>query len=356
MTQVIEGRVPIQVEGVWKVFGARAPEALHAARADGLTKPEVLERFDCVLGVADVTFAVSEGEIFCIMGLSGSGKSTLVRHVNRLLEPSAGKVYVNGDDVVAMSARELRRLRNERIAMVFQNFGLMPHRTVRDNVAMPLEIRRVGKTDRWKEAERVLSMVGLNGWEDRYAHELSGGMQQRVGLARAIVANPAILLMDEPFSALDPLIRRQLQDQFLELSAMMNKTTIFITHDLDEAIRIGNRIAIMKDGRIIQVGRPEEIVTQPADDYVADFVAGISRLKFVHADSLMRPIDQYVVAHGPIPEDAPRASVDMDLNGLIDLTLQHDSPILIHDEGNSDVGVIDRVDILEGIKGGGEAT
>ena len=255
-----------------------------------------------------------------------------------------------------MSEPELRRLRNERIAMVFQNFGLMPHRTVRDNVAMPLEIRRVGKTDRWKEAERVLSMVGLTGWEDRYAHELSGGMQQRVGLARALVANPAILLMDEPFSALDPLIRRQLQDQFLELSAMMNKTTIFITHDLDEAIRIGNRIAIMKDGCITQIGRPEEIVTQPADDYVADFVAGISRLKFVHADSLMRPIDQHVAAHGPIPEDAPRASVDMDLNGLIDLCLQHDSPILIYDEGKSDVGVVNRVDILEGIRGGGEAT
>ena len=198
-------------------------------------------------------------------------------------------------------------------------------------------------------------MVGLTGWEDKYVYELSGGMQQRVGLARAIGANPAILLMDEPFSALDPLIRRQLQDQFLELSAVMAKTTVFITHDLDEAIKIGNRIAIMNDGRIVQVGRPEEIVMQPADDYVADFVAGISRLKFVHAGSLMHRIEKYVSMHGPIPRDARRASIDADLNVLMDLSIERDGPILIHDEDDSDVGVVDRGDILRGIKGGGES-
>ena len=355
MREVIDGHPPIQVEGVWKIFGLRTLEALDAVRTDNLTKKEVLERFDCVLGVADVTFSVTQGEIFCVMGLSGSGKSTLVRHINRLLDPSAGKVYVNGEDVMAMSELELRRLRNERVAMVFQHFGLMPHRTVRDNVAMPLEIRRVGKTERWKEAEQVLAMVGLTGWEDKYVYELSGGMQQRVGLARAIGANPAILLMDEPFSALDPLIRRQLQDQFLELSAVMAKTTVFITHDLDEAIKIGNRIAIMNDGRIVQVGRPEEIVMQPADDYVADFVAGISRLKFVHAGSLMHRIEKYVSMHGPIPRDARRASIDADLNVLMDLSIERDGPILIHDEDDSDVGVVDRGDILRGIKGGGES-
>lgn len=353
--QLIDGSVSIEVAGVWKVFGVRALEALQAAQADSLTKQEVHDQFDCVLGVADATFNVAEGEVFCIMGLSGSGKSTLVRHINRLLEPSVGKIFVDGIDILAMSELELRRLRNERIAMVFQNFGLIPHRTVRDNVAMPLEIRRVGKAERWREAERVLSMVGLSGWEDRYADELSGGMQQRVGLARAIATNPAILLMDEPFSALDPLIRRQLQDQFLELSAMMKKTTIFITHDLDEAIRIGNRIAIMKDGRIVQIGCPEEIVMQPADDYVADFVAGISRLKFVHAYSLMRPIDQYVATHGPIAKDAARTSVDSDLDNLIDLSLQQNGPIVVHDKDNSDIGVIERIDILEGIRGGRES-
>ncbi len=270
--------VAIDVSGVWKIFGAREHEALQAIRSEGLSKREVQQRFGCVVGVADASFQVRRGEIFCVMGLSGSGKSTLVRHINRLLEPTAGRISVGDVDVLAMNAAELRRFRNHQVAMVFQSFGLLPHRTVRDNVAMPLEIRGESKTRRREEAERVIRMVELDGWEDRYARELSGGMQQRMALARAIAANPSILLMDEPFSALDPLIRRQLQDQFMALSAQMKKTTIFITHDLDEAIRIGDRIAIMKDGRIVEVGRPEEILNNPADDYVAAFVASTARV------------------------------------------------------------------------------
>ncbi len=342
----------IQVSGVWKIFGDRWREALHAVQNQGISKQQVLEEYNCVVGVADASFEVAEGEIFCIMGLSGSGKSTLVRHVNRLLEPSAGHIRVNGDDVVGLNDKQLRDLRNRRIAMVFQNFGLMPHRTVRDNVAMPLEIRDLPKATRWQEADRVLELVELNGWEDKYAHELSGGMQQRVGLARAIAADPQVLLMDEPFSALDPLIRRQLQDQFMQLARVMKKTTLFITHDLDEAIRIGHRIAIMKDGRIIQIGTPEDIVTNPADDYVADFVASISRLKFVHAASLMQNPDTYIAEYGPLPQNAPKVSANADLNTLIDTAIEWPGAIIVEDAGKT-LGVIDRVDIMRGIQGNG---
>ena len=279
---------PTHLKDVWKIFGDKADIALADIRATGIGKSEVLEKYNCVVGVADVSFDVQPGEIFCVMGLSGSGKSTLVRHVNRLLEPTAGSIMVNGSDVMAMGAEALRRYRNEHIAMVFQNFALMPHRSVLDNIAMPLEIRDIPKNKRLEIAQRNLSMVELDGWGNKFAHELSGGMQQRVGLARALAADPEILLMDEPFSALDPLIRRQLQDEFMKLSSVMQKTTVFITHDLDEAVRIGDRIAIMRDGRVVQIGTPEEIVMQPADDYVSEFVAGISRLKVVRAHAVMR--------------------------------------------------------------------
>jgi glycine betaine/proline transport system ATP-binding protein len=214
--------------------------------------------------------------------LSGSGKSTLVRLINRLIEPTAGQILVGGDDLGALDEAALRAIRGSRIAMVFQDKALMPHRTVRDNVALGLEIRNVPRLKRWEIAERMLELVNLSGWEDRYPAELSGGMQQRVGLARALAADPAILLMDEPFSALDPLIRRQLQEFFLDLAARLRKTTVFVTHDLDEAIRLGTRIAIMNDGRIVQIGTPEQIVMHPADDYVADFVRGISKLRIMN--------------------------------------------------------------------------
>jgi len=226
----------------------------------------------------------------------------------------------------------------------------MPHRTVRDNVAMPLEIRNTGKAERWNEADRVLAMVNLSGWEDKYAHELSGGMQQRGGLARALASNPSILLMDEPFSALDPLIRRQLQDQFMELSEQLNKTTMFITHDLDEAIRIGDRIAIMKDGRIVQIGIPEEIVMNPVDQYVSDFVAGISRLNLVFAHSIMIPADEWLSKHGDLPVESQRVRPNEDLNALIDVSVQQDGPILIADADTS-LGVVTKADLMRAIQG-----
>ena len=341
--------IAIDARSVWKVFGAQSPEALSAIHAEGLSKAEVLEKFDCVVGVADATFQINRGELFCIMGLSGSGKSTLVRHINRLLEPTDGHILVNGRDVVEMNDVELRQLRNHQVAMVFQNFGLMPHRTVRDNVAMPLEIRGTGKARRWDEADRVLEMVNLTGWEDKYAHELSGGMQQRVGLARAIASDPDILLMDEPFSALDPLIRKQLQDQFMELSAKLKKTTMFITHDLDEAIRIGHRIAIMKDGQIVQIGTPEQIILNPADDYVADFVAGISKLNMIFAHSVMKPVDEFEARYGPIPDTAPIAAPGMDLNDLISICTEDHGVVQVQEDGQV-VGVINRATLLRAIQ------
>lgn len=339
----------IDAKGVWKIFGKRADEALAAIRSDGLGKAEVLEQFECVVGVADASFEIAKGELFCVMGLSGSGKSTLVRHVNRLLEPTTGEIKIAGEDVMQLSADKLRDLRNRRIAMVFQNFGLMPHRTVRDNVAMPLEIRGVGKGKRWEEADRVLDLVELTGWEDKYAHELSGGMQQRVGLARAIASDPEILLMDEPFSALDPLIRKQLQDQFMELSGKLNKTTMFITHDLDEAIRIGHRIAIMKDGRIVQVGTPEDIILNPIDDYVSDFVAGISKLNLIFAHSVMKPVDEFTAKHGDVPSDAQKAHPGMDLNDLMGLCIEGHGIVAVTESGKT-VGVINRAGLIRAIQ------
>lgn len=340
----------IECRNVWKIFGSRADEALAAIRTEGLDKDQVRERYGCVVGVADASFSVAEGEIFCIMGLSGSGKSTLVRHINRLIEPTAGEILIDGGDINQLGAEALRQVRAEKIGMVFQHTALLPHLTVRDNVALSLELRGVDKETRIKVAEAKLALVQLSGWEERMPSELSGGMQQRVGLARAMAADPRVLLMDEPFSALDPLIRRQLQDQFLELAAVMKKTTLFITHDLDEAIRIGNRIAIMKDGRVVQVGTPEQIITAPADAYVAEFVEGISRLHLVSARSVMQPIAAYRASHGEPPAGCPTAGPDADLNQLTDLAVCGDKPTLIVADGQA-VGVVTTRDLLRGIQG-----
>ena len=337
----------VKLANVWKIFGESASEAMQAVRNEGLSKPEVLERFQCVVGVQDASFEVDSGEIFCIMGLSGSGKSTLVRHVNRLIEPTAGKIEILGRDVGAMGPGELRKLRATQIGMVFQHMALLPHRSVRDNVAYPLEIRGVAKSKRWAISDHALELVNLGGYEDRLPRELSGGMQQRVGIARALASDPDILLMDEPFSALDPLIRMQLQDQFKALVAQLNKTTLFITHDLDEAIRIGHRIAIMKDGLIVQIGTAEEIVTKPADDYVRDFVQGISKLKLVKAHSIMEPLGSF---SGDL-NDAPRAHHEADLDQLIDLSVETDLPVVITD-GGVEVGIVSKPRLLRGIQGG----
>ena len=342
----------VEVDGVWKIFGDRAAEAIAAVRNEGLGKAEVLDRFGAIIGVRDASFTVEKGEIFCLMGLSGSGKSTLVRHINRLIEPTAGTIRILGEDIGAMTPDALRALRAEKIGMVFQNMALLPHRSVRDNIGFALELRGKDAYHRAQLADRALETVSLHGYGDRLPSELSGGMQQRVGLARALAADPEILLMDEPFSALDPLIRRNLQDEFLSLSQNVRKTTIFITHDLDEAIRMGDRIGIMNDGEIVQIGTAEDIVTAPADDYVADFVAGISRLKLVSASKIMVAVESHVARHGPIDDahDYPTARPEDDLDTLVELSTGTDLPVLIRHDGNT-VGIVTKDTLLHGLQG-----
>ncbi|GAA6210188.1 glycine betaine/L-proline ABC transporter ATP-binding protein [Cognatishimia sp. WU-CL00825] len=342
----------IDCRNLWKIFGKQADAAMKAVQEQGLGKLEVRDQFDCIVGVQDASFTVRRGEIFCIMGLSGSGKSTLIRHVNRLIEPTTGQLFIEGEDVNALSAKDLRELRAEKIGMVFQNMALMPHRTVIDNVSFSQEVRGYEPDKRRENAMRAIDAVDLNGWDQKYPDELSGGMQQRVGLARAIAADPSILLMDEPFSALDPLIRRQLQDKFMSLSANMNKTTLFITHDLDEAIRIGDRIAIMKDGALVQVGTPEDIVTNPVDDYVADFVAGISKLDLVSAGKIMESVEAYEGRRGPIDDPAtwPEAHPSQSLDDLVNLSISTQNPIMVKVDGRP-IGVVTKNALLRGIQG-----
>lgn len=343
---------PIECKNLWKIYGANSEKALAAVQADKIGKEECRKRFDCVIGVVDASFRVNEGEIFCIMGLSGSGKSTLIRHINRLIEPTSGQVFISGIDIRKLNTTEMRQLRSEKIGMVFQNMALLPHRNVRENVGFGLEVKKINKHTRIQAAEKALELVQLAGWGDRYPIELSGGMQQRVGLARALASDPEILLMDEPFSALDPLIRRQLQNQFIELSRDLKKTTLFITHDLDEAIRLGNRIAIMKDGVLVQIGTPEDIVTQPADDYVADFVAGISRLNLVYAHSVMYPIDKYQsVNPSENLKDYPKASEEHNLDQLAELMVEGDFNKIAIVTDSKTVGVVTRRSLLRGIQG-----
>jgi len=344
----------IRVSNAWKIFGGRWREAFAHIRRAGISKQEALERYNCVIGVADVSFEVPPGQIYCIMGLSGSGKSTLVRHINRLLEPTHGNIQVNGLDVMRLAPKALQEFRNRHIAMVFQNFALLPHRSVLDNIAMPLEIRGVNKNRRLQIAEQNLALVELSGWGNKFAHELSGGMQQRIGLARALASDPDILLMDEPFSALDPLIRRQLQNQFMALAERMGKTTVFITHDLDEAVRIGDRIAIMRDGRLIQEDTPENIVMHPADAYVADFVAGISRLKVVRAHAVMHDIEEFERRHGALGDDSPQCREDDALSVLIKAAIGQDKPLVIVDRSGARLGVVTTADLLQTVIEGAE--
>ncbi len=344
----------IKIQNVWKVFGNTSSEALDAIQNKGISKTEALEEYNSVIGVSDVSFDVKHGEIFCVMGLSGSGKSTLVRHINRLLEPTSGKILINGQDVMGLDRENLQELRNKKIGMVFQNFALMPHRSVVDNIAMPLEIRGVSKNDRLDTANKILEIVELQGWGNKFAHELSGGMQQRVGLARALAADPEFLLMDEPFSALDPLIRRQLQLEFIKLSKQMKKTTVFITHDLDEAVRVGHRIAIMRDGKVIQIGTPEEIVVSPADEYVADFVKGISRLKVVQAKTIMQTVESYENLNGKLEENLQSVGEHELLSKLIEVSKSKDKPLIVKNNDQKNIGVIAQSDLLKAVIEGGD--
>ena len=344
----------IQIQNVWKIFGNTSNDALDAIQNKKISKQEALEKYNSVIGVSDVSFDVNKGEIFCVMGLSGSGKSTLVRHINRLLEPTSGKILINNQDVMQFNKENLQELRNKKIGMVFQNFALMPHRSVLDNIAMPLEIRGVSKNDRLDAANNILNIVELQGWGNKYAHELSGGMQQRVGLARALAADPEFLLMDEPFSALDPLIRRQLQTEFIKLSKQMKKTTVFITHDLDEAVRVGHRIAIMRDGRVVQIGTPEDIVVNPSDDYVADFVKGISKLKVVQAKTIMQPLEQYKKNFGENLSNNEKVNENDILSKLIETSVSKDKPIVVVNDHNTEVGIITQSDLLKAVVEGNE--
>ena len=344
----------IEIKNVWKIFGNNSKEALNAIQNENISKQEALEKYNSVIGVSDVSFNVKKGEIFCVMGLSGSGKSTLVRHINRLLEPTSGQILIDNEDVMKFDSKSLQDLRNKKIGMVFQNFALMPHRSVLDNIAMPLEIRGISKNDRLDAANKILDVVELQGWGNKFAHELSGGMQQRVGLARALAADPDVLLMDEPFSALDPLIRRQLQAEFIKLSKQMKKTTVFITHDLDEAVRVGHRIAIMRDGKVIQIGTPEEIVMKPADSYVADFVKGISRLKIVQAKSIMQPVEKFEKEFGSIGKNLESVHENILLNKLIEKSSIKDEPILVINSDNKNIGVITQADLLKAVVEGSD--
>ena len=328
----------IAASGVWKIFGANAEQVLDT-HDRSKSRDEIQEETGHVVAVKDVDFEVRRGECFVVMGLSGSGKSTLLRTLTRLIEPTGGSITIDGHDVRDLSQRELRDLRRSKVAMVFLHFGLFPHRSVIDNIAYGLEVRGMGKVKRTEKAEEILDLVGLGGWGERFPRELSGGMQQRVGLARAMAMDPEILFFDEPFSALDPLIRREMQDELLDLQAKLQKTMVFITHDFLEAIKMGDHIAIMKDGEIVQIGTPEEIVAAPVDDYVRDFTEDVPRYKVLSVGKVMRPASKGLSAKGGVRSGA---KIESAINQVADT----DSPVAVLDEAQEIVGEIDREIIM----------
>jgi glycine betaine/proline transport system ATP-binding protein len=289
----------VKVEHLTKIFGGHNKQVRSMIEA-GKSKAEILKATGSTVGVSDISFDVQSGEIFVIMGLSGSGKSTLIRMINRLIEPTSGRITIDGEDLTQLDKKQLREVRRHKMSMVFQQFALFPQRTILDNAAYGLEIQGVGKDERYAKANKALDRVGLNGYADQYPDQLSGGMQQRVGLARALANDADILLMDEAFSALDPLNRKDMQDELLELQADLHKTIIFISHDLNEALRIGNRIMIMRDGQLVQIGTPEEILTAPANDYVERFIEDVDRTKVITVGSVMiRPYTVNIETDGP---------------------------------------------------------
>lgn len=325
----------VSCRGIWKVYGPKAERIVGSPDAN-LPRKELLEKTGCVAAVRDVSFDVAPGEVFVVMGLSGSGKSTLIRTITRLIDPTAGQVLIDGEDVAVATDEQLREIRRRKVSMVFQHFGLFPHRTIVDNAAFGLEIQGIEREERTKRAEEVLEVVGLGGWGNSYPDELSGGMQQRVGLARALANDPEIMLFDEPFSALDPLIRRDMQDQVVRLQKDLKKTMIFITHDLAEALKLGDRIAIMKDGGFVQVGTPEEVVARPADAYVADFTRDVPRAHVLTARTIMAPV--------PAIDDrvyGPDVEADTTVQDLIPIVANSDELLKVM-EGDQVIGVVDR--------------
>lgn len=325
----------IEVKDLYVIFGSRRKQALELVKK-GVSKNEVLEKTKCTVAVNNANFSIEEGEIFVVMGLSGSGKSSLIRCLNRLNTPTSGSIFVNGKDVTRMTEEQLRQLRRTEMSMVFQHFGLLPHRTVLSNTAFGLEIQGKPEEESLEKARQMIKTVGLEGYEDMMTRELSGGMQQRVGLARALTTNPQILLMDEAFSALDPLIRTNMQDELIELQRKLKKTIVFITHDLDEALKLGDRIAIMKDGEIVQTGTPEEILVKPADDYVRAFVENVDRSKIVTASSLMFKDTGKLIIEKDGPALALRRMREMGVNRL---------PVV--DRGNKFLGFVMDHDVVE---------
>lgn len=332
----------IQCTDIWKVFGPDA-ETISDALTSGDSSESIQSQNGSVVAVRNVSFSVARGETFVIMGLSGSGKSTLVRCLNRLFEPTYGEVLIDGTNLLEMTSLELRDLRRHKMSMVFQHFGNFPHKKVIDNVTYGLQIQGVLPETRRQKAEEVIELVGLGGWEERYPQELSGGMQQRVGLARALAVDPEILLFDEPFSALDPLIRRDLQDELLRLQSAVHKTVVFITHDFLEALKLGDRIAIMKDGQFVQVGTPEEILVTPADDYVRDFTKDVPRYKVLTAKSVLQ---RDIESMDTIAPGCPQAELDTTIEDLIPMSISSELPIIIIDESGSPVGIVSRESLL----------
>ncbi|MDK2821347.1 MAG: glycine betaine/proline transport system ATP-binding protein [Clostridia bacterium] len=388
----------VSAQNIYKIFGPN-PEKVFKLLDKGLTKDEILRKTGHTLGVIDASFDVEEGEIFVIMGLSGSGKSTLIRCVNRLIEPTRGKMFIDGEDILKVDNKQLRHIRRKKIGMVFQRFALFPHRTIIRNVEYGLEVQGIPVDERHRRSMEALELVGLADYAESYPHNLSGGMQQRVGLARALANDPDILLMDEAFSALDPLIRKEMQDELLDLQSKMKKTILFITHDLDEALKIGDRIAVMKDGVIVQIGTPEDILTNPANDYVSEFVQDVDRSKVLSASNIMKKPEVIFTKDGPhvalrkmkemglssifvvdkqrelrglvtvdslinnrknlekkdlnelIQTDIPTTSPDTPVRDLFGVAAEARYPIAVVDERHHLLGIVARVNILAAMSG-----
>jgi glycine betaine/proline transport system ATP-binding protein len=338
MTQTRNGTPALHVDGLWKIFGPRGDKIIKTADAH-LPRKELPEKTGHVVGIRDVSFDVAPGEVFVVMGLSGSGKSTLVRLLTRLIEPTAGTVELYGEDITAMNDKALLETRRTKVSMVFQHFGLLPHRKVIDNIAFGLEVRGENRGARRDRAQAMVDLVGLSGYENNFPDQLSGGMQQRVGLARALAADPDVLMFDEPFSALDPLIRRDMQNEVIRLHKEVGKTMVFITHDLSEALKLGDRILIMRDGEVVQIGAPDEVVGAPADDYVRDFTSEVPRSHVLTLKWVMRQPD------GTEAVDAPVLQADQVVRDAARVVLDHDGPCRVVQDGDT-VGIVDDEDIL----------
>ncbi len=332
----------IECRGVWKVYGQRAETLLRGVNGTAPSNDEFAAA-NCIVAARDVSLSVFDGEILVIMGLSGSGKSTLLRCLCRLVEPSRGEIFIEGDSILDADRKQLIELRRRKIGMVFQHFGLLPHRTVLENVMLPLELQGIGRHQQLERARSMIELVGLRGRDGYYPSELSGGQQQRVGIARSLAADPHIWLLDEPFSALDPLIRREMQDEFLRLQRQLGKTIVFVTHDFDEAIRVADRIAIMKDGSLVQVASPEELVLSPATDYVAQFTRDAVRGRLVTARHVVAD------AQGEASPPARTVAADARLYDIARSVMADDAPVGVVDQAGHLLGLVDRRQLLDNL-------